>query len=78
MGKKHSEVDTTNRSLPTGVVSGPVRVIGPMIHLTVGGLLDGPRGGLHFFPRPSRSLRRLKQVDGLAQPQDLLVCVAEL
>ena len=30
------------------------------------------------MPHPSRSLRRLKQVNGLAQPQDLLVRVAEL
>lgn len=50
----------------------------PIKYLTVGGLFDDPHGGLHFFPHPSRAFGRLKQVDSLAQPQDLMVRVAEL
>lgn len=68
--------EITRRSQPISV-SSPVHGE-PTFYLTVASLLDNPHGGLHFFPHPPRGLGRLKQVNGLAQPQDLLVRVAEL
>lgn len=56
----------------------PLLQIARLMYLTVGYLFDGPCHGLHVFPRASRLVRRLKQVYGLAEVQDLRMRVTDL